>query len=432
MTNGESIHTRRETILRGGVLRVAQLGWLAVTLLVIGLHFLGLPALYRQLSHVCPVPDVTCEELSQPSSSQAAELAAAGVSLEEFAAFLTSVELIMLAIWIGTGVVIFLLRSNDWMALIVSLMLIVFSSATFISGSLSAAALAYPALSFAVAALAILGELLITAFFLLFPNGRLVPRWLWWLIPFRGLTATLDYVPAFTRSPASEYLSTLFLLPAVILMLGVQVYRYRTLSTQRERYQTRWVLFGVVTGLGAFVAIVVLAMVTGFWQSVWAILAWTTMNVIATLIPITFAIAILRSNLWDIDIVIRRTTVYAILTALLAAVYFGSVIVLQRLLAPLTGESTPAIVLSTLLIAALFLPLRRRIQDMIDRRFFRKKYDAEKVMEHFATTIRDETDLDELTAELIRVIQETMQPKHVSLWLKPAADDRPPTLESMD
>jgi hypothetical protein len=294
---------------------------------------------------------------------------------------------------------------------------------------MTAAAAAYPVLAFPAAALAVLGELLITAFFLLFPNGRLVPRWLWWLIPFRAVTASLDYIPAFTELPTAEFLSTAFLLPAVVLMLGVQVYRYRRLSTERERYQTRWVLFGVIVGLGAFVTIVLAVMVTGFWQSAWSILAWTAMNIIATIIPITFAIAILRANLWDIDVVIRRTTVYAVLTSLLALVYFGSVIILQRLFAPFTGDSAPAVVLSTLIIAALFLPLRRRIQDTIDRRFFRRKYDAEKVMARFAATVRDETDLDALTAELVRVIEETMQPEYVSVWLRRTMDDKPHPME---
>jgi hypothetical protein len=210
----------------------------------------------------------------------------------------------------------------------------------------------------------------------------------------------------------------------VILFVGVQVYRYRRHSTERERYQTRWVVFGVVVGLGTFVVVALVTMVTGFWQSIWSILAWTFMNIIATIIPVTFAIAILRANLWDIDVVIRRTTVYAFLTALFALVYFGSVMVLQRLLSPITGESTAAVVLSTLFIAALFLPLRRRVQDVIDRRFYRRKYDAEKVLNQFAATVRDETDLDELTAELVRVIQETMQPEHVSVWLKPI--EKPP------
>lgn len=104
--------------------------------------------------------------------------------------------------------------------------------------------------------------------------------------------------------------------------------------------------------------------------------------------------------------------------ALLGLVYFGSVVVFQRLLTPLTGESTAAVVLSTLLIAALFLPLRRRVQDIIDRRFFRRKYDAQRTLEAFAATVRDETDLDALMVELMRVIQETMEPESVTVWLR--------------
>lgn len=407
------------TILHGPALRLAQLGWWGVTLLIIVLHLVGAPALFGQLSTVCTTELSICEELGQPTAAQAAELAAAGVSLQGFSTLIVGVEMLILAVWTGIGIAIFLLRSNDWMAMLVSLMLIVFSNATFISGSLSAAAIAYPVLEIPVAALSVLGDVLITAFFLLFPNGRLIPRWLWWLIPFRMATAILDYIPAYSTSPAGQNLSIVLLLSAVVLMVGVQVYRYRNLSTQRERYQTRWVLFGVVSGLGTFVFTAIFAVLTGFWQSVWAFPAWTIMNSIATLIPITFAIAILRTRLWDIDVVIRRTTVYAILTALLATIYFGSVVALQQLLVPLTSESTPAIVLSTLLIAALFMPLRRRVQDVIDRRFFRQKYDAEKVLERFSATVRDETDLDDLTAELMHVIHEAVQPEHVSVWLRP-------------
>ena len=109
---------------------------------------------------------------------------------------------------------------------------------------------------------------------------------------------------------------------------------------------------------------------------------------------------------------------------MLALVYFGSVVVLRGVLSPITGDSTAAVVLSTLLIAALFLPLRRRVQAVIDRRFFRRKYDAEQVLARFAATARDETDLDALTAELLRVIQETMEPESVSLWLRPGEGSR--------
>lgn len=142
------------------------------------------------------------------------------------------------------------------------------------------------------------------------------------------------------------------------------------------------------------------------------------MRLLVLAYPITLAIAILRYQLFDIEVIIRRTTTYALLTGSLLLIYFTSVVLLQRLFTALTGQtSTAAIVLSTLLIAALFLPLRRRIQTVIDRRFFRQKYDAEQVLSQFAATARDETDLDALTAELVRVIQETMQPESVSVWL---------------
>ena len=135
-------------------------------------------------------------------------------------------------------------------------------------------------------------------------------------------------------------------------------------------------------------------------------------------------LAVFRYRLYDIDVVVRKTLVYAVLTALLALVYFGSVVMMQTLFSRLTGveQSTLAVVVSTLVIAALFTPLRRRIQDWIDRRFFRKKYDAQQVLAQFALTARDETDLDALLAELVRVVDETMQPEHVSVWLRSPTD----------
>ena len=141
-----------------------------------------------------------------------------------------------------------------------------------------------------------------------------------------------------------------------------------------------------------------------------------------TLLPIAVGIAILKYRLYDIDIMIDRTLVYGSLTLTLALLYFGGVTATQAVLQTLTGqEKLPqlAIVVSTLLIAALFTPFRHRIQSLIDRRFYRRKYDARKTLEAFSAKLRDETDLDALSDDLVGMVKETMQPAHVSVWLRP-------------
>jgi len=153
-----------------------------------------------------------------------------------------------------------------------------------------------------------------------------------------------------------------------------------------------------------------------------AILTFTSASapLVIPSIPIATGIAILRYRLYDIDRIINRTLVYGSLTATLVTLYFGAIVVLQRVFVTLTGQqSTLAVVASTLLIAALFTPLRRRIQGFIDRRFYRRKYDARKTLEAFSARQRNETDLDSLSDDLVGVVRETMQPSHVSLWLRP-------------
>ena len=212
---------------------------------------------------------------------------------------------------------------------------------------------------------------------------------------------------------ASGYL---LLMTALASAFSVVV-RFRR-SRGDERRQIKWVAYA-----GALVALVIIAQLAAETTLPETDLLVDVLNlgivVVLTGVPITAGIAILKYRLYDIDLVINRTLVYATLTILLVAIYFGGVVLSQYTFRAFTGsDSQLAIVASTLAIAALFNPLRRRIQALVDRRFYRGKYDARKTLEAFSARLRDETDLDRLSGELVGVVRETMQPEHATLWLR--------------
>jgi len=207
----------------------------------------------------------------------------------------------------------------------------------------------------------------------------------------------------------------LFLDPfGIIYLIGLigataaVVVRFRR-SRGVERQQLKWFLYAV--------ALLPLMAIIDFVPVVGGLL----FGLVLVALPTAIGIAVLRYRLYDIDVIINRTLVYGALTVSLGLVYIGCVVLLRQVLAPLTGSSELAIMASTLAIAALFTPLRRRIQTMIDRRFYRRKYDAAKVLAAFGATVRDETDLDALTSEMLRVIDDTMQPESVGLWQRDPA-----------
>jgi len=191
--------------------------------------------------------------------------------------------------------------------------------------------------------------------------------------------------------------------------------------------QIRWVAFaasfvglayGITLVSGLLLAPESLATEEG---PLWMSLLQNTVLMSYAGVPVAVGVAVLRYRLYDIDVLINRTLVYGTLTASLALLYLSCVVSLQYVLRELTGQETRlAVVASTLVIAAMFGPLRRRVQAFVDRRFFRKKYDATKTLETFSARLRDETDLKQLDAGLSGVVRETLQPAHVSLWLKPA------------
>jgi hypothetical protein len=293
-----------------------------------------------------------------------------------------------------------------------------------------------------------LGAVLLPLMILYFPNGRLpapIWRWVWlpvivsafdvvvraiygvelWQTLGPGVVEasardTLDQIPG--TLGLIQRISSVAAVVAILASVASLVYRYRRADVA-ERSQIKWIVFASAIALGVTAILILASASYRLGVGSWVTNLLLLLQIASIFLSVAaFGIAILRHRLFDIDIIVRRTTSYAILTGLLVLVYFGSIVVLQRLFSSVTGQtSTVAVVLSTLLIAALFLPLRRRVQDAIDRRFFRRKYDAEKVLSTFAATVRDETDLEALTAELVRVIEETMQPEFVHVWLAPAA-----------
>jgi hypothetical protein len=275
---------------------------------------------------------------------------------------------------------------------------------------------------------------------LLFPSGRpLTPRWRWvgvvaiaWatlfvlMVTFSQKLTTPELMfnnPVGVLGEATaERLAGVWIvgLLALVVACAVSLFiRYRR-ADDTERKQIKWLLYACAVFLVLFVGGTVSGVsgTTTLGGHIWGVFFGLSI----VMLPAAIGIAILRYRLYEIDLLINRTLVYGSLTAMLALVYFGGVATIQAIIGALTGgEQQPqfAVVVSTLVIAALFNPLRRRIQGFIDRRFYRSKYDARKTLEAFSATLREETDLDALSDDLVGVVRETMQPAHVSLWLRP-------------
>jgi hypothetical protein len=215
-------------------------------------------------------------------------------------------------------------------------------------------------------------------------------------------------------------LGSLFLMMAVavVALIGTTIYNLRTVRDPVARAQIAWLALGLCAPFLSAIVVQLLLYLQLFPD---VNLDWLwSLSVLC--LPLCLGIAITRYRLFDIEVIIRRTLVYSLLTLTLGLVYVGCIVLSRMLVRPLVGDTDAAVVASTLAIAALFTPLRRPIQDLIDKRFYRRKYDAAKVLAAFGATARDETDLERLTAELLYVVNETMQPELVGLWLREASD----------
>jgi hypothetical protein len=415
----ESVHIPRHE----RATRLIRLGWLLAFILLVILQTAGVPASFQ---NYLARPTFN---MGDDSLKVAEALHGAGISQELFALYKVGVQMLSTIPLVVFGLLIFWRRSGDRAALLISFLLLITSY-----GSLAPAVVnrfgEYGV--FINRLLTVISAVSLPLVFYLFPDGRFVPRWTRWaaLIFFLILLPSLLF-------PGSRF-DTLFATPGplgMVIMLPffgsliyAQVYRYYKVSGPTERLQTKWVMLGmllipfawtlnglVIPTLAPELAHVTAATIrTRLWID---LLIFQPLYLV---FPIGMGISLLRYRLYDIDLIIRRTLQYSLVTISLGVIYLGVVVTLQDLLGGLTGERKPEIVtvISTLAIAALFTPLRRRIQSFIDRRFYRKKYNAEQSLADFALHARNETDLDELNGQLVAVVQAAMQPEHTAVWLR--------------
>ena len=391
----------------------ARAAWVVLAVVALGTFVTSVPARYDQLAH--------------PTAGVRAALAELGLSAGGYALYNVILDTVFVSVFAVVAGVIIWRRSDDPMALLVATMLVAW-------GALNGLFVLTPGATEGMlpALLATLGSLVTYVgymawmlFFYLFPSGRFVPRWTRWLalcwVLFSGTWLFTPFGPP--TWPLQLFNVTVLVLWGSFLV--AQLYRYVRVSNATQRQQTKWVVFGVAVAVAGVLATIFTlgAAIDLPPEQVGArMLSMLLMDAFMLFIPISIGIAVLRARLFDIDVVINRTLVYGSLTAMLALVYLGGVATTQAIFRGLTGqEQQPqlAVVISTLVIAALFNPLRRRVQAFVDRRFYRRKYDARKTLEAFSARLRDETDLDSLNAELLTTVRETMQPASVSLWLRP-------------
>jgi len=406
-----------DTRLHGRWLVIARVVWIALAVVALALFGASIPLVFNELRTIGT-------GVWQLSPREARALEQLGLSVSSYAAYWMVMLIVFVLGFAIVAGVIFRRKSDDWMALFVSLFLL-------ISGTMMVTAVPVPTTMlqdvwyFSFKIVEDLSFIFFLPFFFVFPDGQFVPRWtrllvMGWIA--FGLFKRLLPLPSLPGDP-------IFL---GLLATGAlaQIYRYRRVSTTAQRQQTKWVVFGFVLTFVVSSGVQLPFMIFPWLRQSGAALlrlpALTITLLSSLILPVTIGISILRYRLWDIDIIIRRTLVYGALTAALALVYFGSVVVLQSIFRAATGQEQSQFVtaLSTLAIAALFFPLRQRVQAFIDRHFYRRKYDAARVLTDFGATVRDEVDLNRLTERLVAVVEESIQPAHVSLWLKATRVDQ--------
>lgn len=394
---------------RGRAAWIMTSGFLVYTLLILSIHVVGFPLGYTYLQTVCPDG---CS--LTPENVRALEYS--GLSILFYTNLYMTIQVIFILVSVGIGLLIVFKKPGQWVPLGLSCFLVGFSA--YEGVNLPAFMAAYPDLHMPTQFLLFLGMGVLGMYALLtFPNGKFGSLL---VLGYFLIQVIEGFLSAIITNPLFEQIDGIFSLLSFPIILSILIYRYRRLLNAKERSATRWLILSWSVFIAVFIPAFVVIPAIAPAESL-ILLAIYTLGFFGCGINIAgFLMAVLYANAFDIDVFVNRTLVYGSLTAMLVGIYAGLVIGLQAVVHLLTGEvadSPIVIVASTLAIAALFQPLRKRIQAIIDHRFYRHKYDAARTLKQFSATLRDEVDLQQLQEDLLVVVEETMQPAHVSLWV---------------
>ncbi len=396
-------------------LRLARFLTLLFCLFLLALFVAGIFA-YPGYARSHP-QDFTIYTLSAGQMEQI--LKQAGLSFDGWFAFNLAISVIDAVFFFATAILIFIRKRSDWFGLYLTLTLLLFGLATATTGQALIGEV--PFLAVIMTPLGTLAWPLFFILFYTFPDGRFVPGWTRWAVLAILLLFGVDLAIYAGNTPPAPLIVLLFVLVAI--GIGSQVYRFRGYSSPVQRQQTKWVVLAILLVFASLLVSMLPLLIPNALnpENPWVVVMFflsAVPSLTFALIPISIAIAILRYRLFDIDIILRRTLQYGALSVLLILIYFGAVTLLQRLFTALTGQqSEAAIVVSTLLIAALFEPLRQNLQRVLDRRFFRQRYNAEQTLNDFSAHLRDDVDFDRLAGHLVGAVQSSLQPQALSLWM---------------
>ncbi len=420
-------------------LQVARGTWIATVPLSLTVFVAAIPARYDQLRAA------TLHDRHWLASMQSSPLPpslTAWLTSHLYAPAVLVLEVFVMLVCTATAVLLFWRRHDERMAILASLALVGYG--VLFLPPLDALTAAHPGWALPVHSIQALGLESSLLLFYVSPNGHFVPRWtrllaiiwtLWTVASVVAPSAPFDLLHGRPHVATPQVFSPLWLIVCLAWYgtgLLAQFVRYRRVSTPQQRQQTKWVLIGWAAVI-AFYTVLVLPRVTiaalsapGSLDLLYRLIVVPSFEVILLLSPIPITMSVLRYRLWDVDVVINRALVYGLVTVALGMVYVVSVLTLEAVFQWATGQGSPlAIVLSTLASAWLFRPVQRRIQCGVDRRFYRRKYDAARLIEEFGHGVRDEVELDDLLDRLVAVVQDSIQPAHVSVLLLPVRQASP-------